>query len=475
MKHFSSRWTFIQLRPVIILGLFIVLNLGLAAATSPGRNLQFGADASSWVEPARALVRHGSFSDPNNPDIPNIHRGPVYPTILALAMSIAGDNFVSVTIAFQLLLLAATGWVARQFSEGILPGYGDAALTLVIFNPNSLSTAHLIQSETVYGLLTTLLVWSLFIYRCHPGIKIASVGGSILGLSCLTRPDGQFLIILLPLLLLILPAMSKNRYAWRRCTLAAGACLFVSIIVVTPWLIRNHTIGEGFRLTSYHSANYYLWGSAAQVAMQRSGSSEAQAEAEMQRRREALVERAGADWSTLSRRDQERRMIAEAAWAIADSGPIAILKTMSLSTIQFFIAGGAGNIQNLLGYEKSNPYAVFVRQGHSSHFSGWLEAVRFSGVPALTITILAVGFAVALRVIGVLGVVTLTRRNERAILLIAISFIAYFSLVMPFYGISRFRIPVEPLLILLALCGFDGLRSRLNGQYGASAHIPSRS
>ena len=77
------------------------------------------------------------------------------------------------------------------------------------------------------------------------------------------------------------------------------------------------------------------------------------------------------------------------------------------------------------------------------------------------ITVMALVFVVALRGLGLVGIAWMFMRRHYAVLLSCAGLIVYFAIIHLFTGNSRYRLPVEPALILLAHYGVDGLRARL--------------
>jgi len=439
-------------------GLFLVLNLVISAVTVPDGAEIHGGDAQSWIGPAKGLVKHGGFVDPDDPANPDLRRGPLYPLLVAGSMLAGGERYARVLVPIQVLILFVTAMIAGRFTEDLLPGYGVAALALVAFNPNALGTAHLVQSETLFAFLVTLLAWATLTYCRTPGVRAATLAGAALGLACLTRPEGQFLVILLPIAFLILPSLPGQTLDWRRRAIAAVASGVIALVAVSPWLMRNHSIGHGARLSSYESISYFMWGSVAQLEMIGSEISEREAEHRIARRRVSFIESQGARWETLPQPERYRRLFFEAVRQLTMVESATLARTVGLATAQFYGAGGAGNFHNLLGMQSSNPYQTSVSGGYSSYWEAWLAAILGGNIRAVAITVVAVGLVVVLRLLGLAGLFTLTRRQEWRVGLVIVSAVAYFAFVYPFYGNSRFRIGIEPLLILLALYGFAGLR-----------------
>jgi hypothetical protein len=455
----------------LVLVAFVVVNLALYFGAVPDAAWTFSADGNSWRDPALGLIKHGAFVNPNSPDTPEVFRTPGYPAFLAATILIGGERFFDVAVPIQIALLFATGMIAYRIAEDWLPGYGVAALALTVFNPNGLGTAHIIESETLYALGIALLGWAVLAYCRRPSISRGALAGLTLGASCLVRPDAQFLIVLLPLGLIVLSAMPGSAIGWGRRSLAAVTCMGLAILVIAPWAYRNATIGYGYRLTTATSASYYIWDSAGQVEMMAHGVSQRTAGNRMSTRQAAFIKAQGPAWQGLTKNQRDELLFREGVRTLLSYPPIAIGRTILDATLQFFAGGGAGNFLNILGYAKFNPYEVMGRRQHSSYLSAWLDALGGAAWPAATITIVAIAFVVVLRILGLIGIVALMRRSEWRLLAVTVGAMAYFALVIPFYGHSRFRVPIEFLFVLLALAGFDGLRRKRSGSVLSAAPV----
>ena len=67
--------------------------------------------------------------------------------------------------------------------------------------------------------------------------------------------------------ILILPSLPGRLLAWRRRLAPAVVTALVALIVISPWLWRNHEVVHGYWLSTYESMSYYLWGNAGQIEM----------------------------------------------------------------------------------------------------------------------------------------------------------------------------------------------------------------
>ena len=74
---------------------------------------------------------------------------------------------------------------------------GPLAFSLILFNPNSFGSVFFVQSETLNAFFVVVIVLGLFqFYR--KGSFSTVLTGIAVGLVSLTRPEGKFLMILVP-------------------------------------------------------------------------------------------------------------------------------------------------------------------------------------------------------------------------------------------------------------------------------------
>jgi len=66
-----------------------------------------------------------------------------------------------------------------------------------------------------------------------------------------------------------------------------------------------------------------------------------------------------------------------------------------------------------------------------------------------------------MRIFGLVGLIKMIKNKEYSLLFVLIGIITYFVLITLFVGNSRYRLPIEPTLIIMAVYGFSTLiRSR---------------
>lgn len=447
----------------VCLALFVAVTAATLLLVDGAVLIAHGADAASWYRPALGLVQHGGFVDPDAPSQALTQRPPLYPALVAASMAVAGTaGYAKLLAGVQLALLAATAALTAKLAGRLAPGLGVLAFALILFNPNSLGAAFFVQSETLFAFFVTLLLVALWRYAELPTLRDAALAGAAAALIALTRPEGLLLMLAAPAALPIAARIG----GWRLGAKAAGGavliCLLVSLAATAPWMARNAALGEGWRLTSAENTNYYVWGSAAQLEMIAAGVDNRTAEARMEAAREVALAALPADESaTMSPADRSRYLTRKGVERILAYPPEVLTYNVATATLQFFTAGGAGRLFTLLGSPDATPFAVMVREGQASYGDAVLTALKEADALLLAAWVLALGYVVALRLLGLAGLWRLAVERRWETLFILAAGIAFFALVIPFYGISRFRIPAEPMLVLLAVAGAAQIRDRL--------------
>ena len=131
--------------------------------------------------------------------------------------------------------------------------------------------------------------------------------------------------------------------------------------------------------------------------------------------------------------------------------PTVVLKAIAYSWGRFLAAGGEGEIHRLLGLEGNS-------ESHTAAFYG------VKGV--------ALGYALLLRLMGLIGMFEMARRGHWGLLLLCVGMVLVFMAGTALVGQPRYRLSVEPQLMVLATFGFafcvaktrDWRRSKFSNQ-----------
>ena len=231
----------------LLLPIFIVVNLVLYYFSYDGATFIEGADASQYYIPAVSLLESGQFM--LGDDLPLTFGPPFYSIFLAIPIGIFGlEGSDTAIVILQVLMLFVTGNIFKLIFLSLYSGpskntYAALLHALVIFNPNSLITAHLVQSETLFTLLFSIALFFSIKLLSDFSLRNLVLIGLFLGFATLTRSVSIYFLIASPLFLWIVMILQGKRINKSKLTIP----LLIGAIVISPWYVRNYVeFGEVF-------------------------------------------------------------------------------------------------------------------------------------------------------------------------------------------------------------------------------------
>lgn len=437
----------------VILLVFVALNVLLAFFSIPEGSYQAAADVAVSMEPARALLAGQGFVHPNGE--PYTWGTPLYPIFLALFVGIFPWKVaLSAIVTAQCTLLYATGLMTSRLAGSFTPRAAILAQLFLIFNPNMLITAHLLQTEILFTFLLTAGVLLLLDFSGGFSWRRAVASGLCLGLATLVRPVGQFVILLLPLLFVLL-GVWHNRAFWVRSLLTGGLALVVALLAISPWVARNHALfGTPFLTTN---AGLYLEAQYRQLLHNGYDLADSDANAAGEGRVSQRLSDLGLDAEGMQKmpRIAQSRILADVYLEAILAVPVAAhARAMVESLAQLYVAGGASNICNYLGLAGKEAIVQFQgenRVGLLDAAGRLLAKVDYGYAALLALTF---GYTIIMRLVGLVGLAAMFRAGmaPRTLAILAVMAIMTFSYL--YLGQSRFRVPLEPYLAIMAAVGF---------------------
>lgn len=176
-------------------------------------------------------------------------RTPIYPAFIAGVYAVFGIKPYMV-LFFQIVLSTITAYYFYKIVEELCnKKIAQIALFIFAIEPTLILYTTFLYSEILFMFFTILSLWFLVV-----GIKKSStlfflVAGVALGLATLTRPAGQYLIVVYALIILL---YNKNYYKNSKYV----AIIFVFYIVsIAPWAIRNYVMYDRLKLSSTMQLN----------------------------------------------------------------------------------------------------------------------------------------------------------------------------------------------------------------------------
>lgn len=246
-------------RKVLLLLVMLVVAFGLRYVmngvfqgwgASPGDSM--GADAREFDELAQNLAAGKGYQ--MGGEI-TAFRAPGFPLFLAGVYRLFGVSYSVARIVFSLvgaLTVLALYAVARHFmreSWALL-----CAGILTIYPHHAYYSIHFL-SEPLFTLLLLLATWCLLYPpdRLHVGRNL--LAGFLFGLAVLIRP-----LILLLMPMLGVWALFHYRRWWQVAVLSVCLIAVAEVITITPWSIRNHRVTGSFTTMTTNGGSTF-WGS----------------------------------------------------------------------------------------------------------------------------------------------------------------------------------------------------------------------
>ncbi|MBN1475135.1 glycosyltransferase family 39 protein [Candidatus Sumerlaeota bacterium] len=454
---------------ILIFALALRLGLFIGARVATGEwDSFYQADSPSYLQPAREMVEHGTFTTHGKPEV---LRTPGYPLLMVPGVLLGHPEAVTVTL--QAFLSVLTVFLVYRIALSLTgrPRVALLAALLCAIEPVSILYVSQLMSETFFTALMTLSLLILLRHLAAPSLARAVLLAVALASATYVRPISLYLPFAFGLGLAVHALTQAGR---RRALLIHALVFFVlSMGFLWGWKWRNtHEAGVN-RFSGIEAINLYFY-NAASIFAAREGISYR----EMQQRwghpssvdDENSWERAHpeqADWSTAQRLDfmesEGKRLILE------NLGEY--LKIHIRGTIRVLTSRGGKEWYRLFGALPPDR-----GQGEESYTEGGVVAGALRALRErpffllLTLTLIGIsGLLYLLAFIGLFSRLFVDRWQLATLVLTLLYFLAVCG--GPIATI-RFRLPLVPGLAVLAGAGLALVLSRLtrfNSEEGARA------
>jgi 4-amino-4-deoxy-L-arabinose transferase-like glycosyltransferase len=175
-----------------------------------------------------------------------------FPALLGALSCVFGDVRVTGIVLQIAIAIATTVLVfllgARVLGEPV----GRAGSLAVALYPTHVTYATLMLTEPLATLLLVAAI-TVLVWNTRPGARSALTAGALLGLAVLTRPVFQAYAAV------VLLWYAANGASVRRAAWLGGLFVLGVLIVIGPWLARNHRVlGRGAEVSSTGGYNFLL-------------------------------------------------------------------------------------------------------------------------------------------------------------------------------------------------------------------------
>ena len=198
-----------------------------------------GADAVEFNAIALNLAAGNGYAV--TPGQPTSFRAPGFPFFVSVIYRMSYENYAMVYLALAIvgaLTCVLTYLVARQLlPEGQARIAGGLA---AVYLPH-VYVSSVFLSEVLFGLCIALGLWLLLLYFRNSSLALLAAAGACMGYAALTRP----IALMFPVLLA--PALFRSAASnWGR--LIRGMLVFglAAMAVVLPWTLRNYGVYHRF-------------------------------------------------------------------------------------------------------------------------------------------------------------------------------------------------------------------------------------
>jgi len=392
----------------------------------------FGGDSHQYHVLATNLLDRGIFSLQTSPPYePDIFRTPGYPLFMAAIYGISGHSLLALAVV-QVLLAACTTVLLAGLAYRLRRSRAVAITAAVIWaiTPIRALFSGMIAPETLFTSLLILILYCLIQPNDSSRWWHAALAGLAYGLAVLTRPIG---IILIPILILVLLWQHPPRQ-WLRTLVAA---ILAVGLVLMPWLVRNYRLYRRITLSSIGGFNLLFYTTASVIAHE-AGVSFLDGQ-----------ELVGSYYQDYLQRHPEIHNPAEQSQAMMAVAIEIILKrpiAFAWYNLLHSLYGMAPGVSTAIVFLRPGMLDPNTVQGSPAVAALGHPLVAFvAGVLTL--------FYVPLYALSAVGLLRLFWKRDWFVLLTMLLLIA-----VPLYAAggassSRFRVPIEPYLALLAAEG----------------------
>lgn len=173
-----------------------------------------------------------------------VNRAPLWPLILGLfsllfnTATLPARLFLCVLDASNCLIIYL--FACRLFNKRLALIAGIIAALY----PGFFIYTGWLYSETLYTFLLFALSYILYLFQNQRRIYYIIVSAILLGLLALTRPNG--LLMLIPFFGWLLVSTGRGLIHWRRLLQHTLIVIVIVFVMITPWTLRNYTVTNSF-------------------------------------------------------------------------------------------------------------------------------------------------------------------------------------------------------------------------------------
>jgi len=415
-------------------------------------------DSKMYISLAQGLQEYGNFSYPDHPDRPDVERMPGYPIFVAYILSLFGGSLLAVVIV-QIILDSLSCVLIYWLAEKLWNGNGLIAGLLAAINIGMITYAHFILNDSFFLFIFLFLLLAIFKFLKVHSWKFCLIIGSVMGISAYVRPVIIYLPIFLgPIFFCFLLFHARDSIC--RAGGKAAVMVLMFMIIISPWLLRNYFDQGRLKLTAQggeHLLQYvvpFVWQYSRGIPFIE-GMKKANEEFAKKMEKDSI------QTDNLGPFQKNELQVGMALDYLKKEPKIAIIKAWFFGMVKNLFAPAIIDMSYLLGIERPH---FFYTEGKTLIDRTWNFIKGMKGFFGWIVifNILLIGIS---RVIQLYGLWQLMKKRIWEGLLF-ILIIGYFLLVSGPVGYAKYRLPFEPILIVLMAIGLKDLYGTMEVKYG---------
>jgi hypothetical protein len=437
---------------VLVFALALAARLVNVAFLSAGANEFFMDDSHGYWEQAETLLTQGWFHwlDGEGSTLFD-KRPPLYMYFLALVRAAFGPSLAAAA-AVQAVLDSVTCVVIGLMGAMLRPRFGIVAGVLAALWPNLVIHSALIVSDTLFLFLFTPLLYAGARFVMNGDWRWIAAAGLLFGLAVVTRHAIQFLPVAILVIALAVPVRLER--GWGAGAAAALAFTIAAAPLPSALLLRNVVLFETPALTAQTGNHLFNW-VAPEVRFAADGTLPNATRAENTVRFEAHLAARGLVLGDMSAFAVNRELLALARADLARLPATAFAKAWVIGAATNLAAPPVISDARVRALPKPS-FAETVGEGFTERVLGFLFADMgvYQGI-----VLAGLAFMALVGVLELWGLIRLAA-GWPWIAALAAGLVLYTLLVTGPVGAPKYRMPIEPVLIVLAATALVDLAGR---------------
>jgi len=326
--------------------------------------------------------------------------------------------------------------------------------------PNLVVTSALVLTDSFFMLPFTAMLYASVRFLETGSVRWAAWTGLFLGAAVLVRAAAQYLPLAVVLLVVAVPLLRGRN--WRRGLFAGLAFTVAMALPLAPWLYRNISQYDALALTSQGGVHLLYW-VVPRVISRTQDIRQGQAVKELREEFQAEMESRGLDTESMNTFAKDRAM-----------KDFSLARLSELSPQDILGSWGSGMTVNLMSpaiggdpRTRTLPHPSFMGTSHLDLLSRITLYMQEASPVYLAVVAIGMIGAVLSSLLQIYGFVLLSRVSG-GVAILSVAGMLYFLLISGPITAPKYRLPFEPVLIILQAMALVELWPRLRRTAGGS-------